>query len=29
LVYGVVGLCAIYHLVQWKSVQRRWAMQNA
>ncbi len=25
LVYAVVGLCALYQLIQWKSIQRRWA----
>jgi uncharacterized membrane protein YuzA (DUF378 family) len=25
LVYTVVGLCALYQVVQWKAIQRRWA----
>lgn len=24
LVYSVVGLCALYQVFQWKSIQRRW-----
>lgn len=24
IVYAVVGLCAIYQVFQWKSIQRRW-----
>jgi uncharacterized membrane protein YuzA (DUF378 family) len=26
LVYAVVGLCALYQVVQWKAIQRRWAV---
>ncbi len=26
LVYTVVGLCALYQVIQWKSIQRRWAV---
>jgi uncharacterized protein len=26
LVYTVVGLCALYQLIQWKAIQRRWAV---
>jgi uncharacterized membrane protein YuzA (DUF378 family) len=29
LVYTVVGLCALYQVIQWKAIQRRWAIQNA
>jgi uncharacterized protein len=25
LVYMVVGLCALYQVMQWKAIQRRWA----
>ena len=25
LVYVVVGICALYQVVQWKAIQRRWA----
>ncbi len=25
VIYTVVGMCAIYQIVQWKSIQRRWA----
>ena len=25
LVYMVVGLCALYQVIQWKAIQRRWA----
>ena len=25
LVYTVVGLCALYQVIQWKAIQRRWA----
>jgi uncharacterized protein len=25
LVYSVVGLCALYQVIQWKAIQRRWA----
>jgi uncharacterized membrane protein YuzA (DUF378 family) len=24
LVYMVVGLCALYQVIQWKAIQRRW-----
>jgi hypothetical protein len=24
LVYTVVGLCALYQVIQWKAIQRRW-----
>lgn len=24
LVYSIVGICAIYQVLQWKSIQRRW-----
>ena len=26
LVYMVVGLCALYQVIQWKAIQRRWAV---
>jgi uncharacterized membrane protein YuzA (DUF378 family) len=26
LVYSVVGLCALYQVIQWKAIQRRWAV---
>jgi uncharacterized membrane protein YuzA (DUF378 family) len=29
LVYVVVGLCAIYQMLQWKAIQRRWGMSVA
>ena len=29
LVYSVVGLCAIYHIAQWKAMQRRWVAGRA
>lgn len=25
LVYAVVGICALYQVMQWKSIQRRWS----
>ena len=25
LIYMVVGLCALYQVIQWKAIQRRWA----
>jgi len=25
LVYMVVGICALYQVIQWKAIQRRWA----
>lgn len=25
VIYTVVGICALYQVVQWKSIQRRWA----
>lgn len=25
VIYTVVGLCALYQVVQWKSIQRRWS----
>ncbi len=25
IVYGLVGLCAVYQGLQWKAIQRRWA----
>lgn len=25
VVYGLVGLCAIYQAVQWKAIQHRWS----
>lgn len=25
LVYAVVGICALYQVIQWKSIQRRWS----
>ena len=28
-VYGLVGLCAVYQVVQWKAIQRRWRMPPA
>jgi hypothetical protein len=24
LIYSVVGLCAVYQIFQWKSIQKRW-----
>ncbi len=24
IVYGLVGLCAVYQAIQWKAIQRRW-----
>ena len=27
MVYALVGLCALYQVLQWKSIQRRWARQ--
>ncbi len=29
LVYVVVGACAIYQMLQWKAIQRRWGMVAA
>ena len=29
VVYVVVGLAAIYQAIQWKSIQRRWALASA
>lgn len=29
LVYVVVGLCALYQVIQWKAIQRRWVMVQA
>ncbi len=26
LVYAVVGICALYQVIQWKAIQRRWAV---
>lgn len=26
LVYTVVGLCALYQVIQWKAIQRRWTV---
>lgn len=26
VVYGLVGICAIYQAIQWKAIQRRWAV---
>jgi len=26
LVYTVVGICALYQVIQWKAIQRRWAV---
>jgi uncharacterized membrane protein YuzA (DUF378 family) len=25
VIYTVVGVCALYQILQWKSIQRRWA----
>jgi uncharacterized protein len=25
VIYTVVGLCALYQVLQWKSIQRRWS----
>jgi uncharacterized membrane protein YuzA (DUF378 family) len=25
VIYTVVGICAVYQALQWKSIQRRWA----
>lgn len=29
LVYSVVGLCALYQVIQWKAIQRRWAVSTS
>ena len=29
IVYVLVGLCAVYEAIQWKSIQRRWAAPHA
>lgn len=29
IVYGLVGLSAIYQAIQWKAIQRRWALATA
>jgi uncharacterized protein len=29
LVYTVVGLCALYQVIQWKAIQRRWAVSTS
>jgi uncharacterized protein len=29
VIYAVVGLCAVYQAVQWKAIQRRWAVVPA
>jgi len=29
LVYAIVGFCAIYQLMQWKAIQRRWALARS
>jgi len=29
IVYLVVGLCAVYQVIQWKAIQRRWAVARA
>lgn len=29
IVYGLVGLSAVYQAMQWKAIQRRWAMVTA
>ena len=29
LVYALVGLCAVYQGLQWKAIQRRWALSGA
>jgi uncharacterized membrane protein YuzA (DUF378 family) len=29
LVYALVGICAVYQAMQWKSIQRRWGMATA
>ena len=29
IVYGLVGLSAIYQAIQWKAIQRRWALAAA
>ena len=25
VIYTAVGICAVYQIIQWKSIQRRWA----
>ncbi len=29
LVYSIVGLCALYQVIQWKAIQRRWAVSTS
>jgi len=29
VVYGLVGLCAVYQGLQWKAIQRRWSLAGA
>lgn len=29
IVYALVGLSAVYQAIQWKAIQRRWAMATA
>ncbi|HEX3037355.1 MAG TPA: DUF378 domain-containing protein [Thermodesulfobacteriota bacterium] len=29
IVYSLVGLCALYQAIQWKAIQRRWAMAES
>jgi uncharacterized protein len=29
IIYAIVGLCAIYEIVDWNAIQRRWAVQTA
>ena len=29
LVYTIVGLCALYQVIQWKAIQRRWAVSTS
>lgn len=27
LIYGIVGLCALYQILQWKAIQKRWKIK--
>jgi len=29
IVYSVVGLCALYQIMQWKAIRARWSMARA
>ena len=29
VVYAIVGLCAIYQIIEWRAIQRRWLMPSA